>query len=45
MLERVIYNGDKQILSNFVCPVCQDLLHNPRECSKCRNAFCKKCID
>ena len=45
LLERVVYNGDPSMLSNFVCPVCQDLLCSPRECSKCRNAFCKPCID
>ncbi|CDW71136.1 traf-type zinc finger family protein [Stylonychia lemnae] len=30
---------------HYQCQVCQDLLQDPRECSKCRNVFCHKCID
>eukprot|EP00347_Sterkiella_histriomuscorum_P004373 403360704 len=30
--------------AHFSCQVCQDLLQDPRECSKCRNVFCYKCI-
>ena len=36
---------DKVTLENFTCPICQDLIQDLHECSQCRNAFCKSCID
>ena len=45
LIERVAFDGDQDLVNNFVCSVCQDLLKDPKECSKCRNVFCRECID
>ncbi|TNV82776.1 hypothetical protein FGO68_gene14731 [Halteria grandinella] len=42
LIERLVNSEDG---THFQCQVCQDLLQDPRECSKCRNVFCYSCID
>ena len=42
----VVENNDRdKIIESFSCPVCSDLIFDLRECSQCRNSFCKECID
>jgi hypothetical protein len=47
LLERVVVGNEqeKELVNNFLCQVCQDVLRDPRECSKCRNVFCSTCIE
>lgn len=41
-----IVAGDrKQTLETYQCPVCHDLITDLRECTRCRNAFCRVCVD
>ena len=38
-------NYYNEIKDNIICSICQGILYNPVQCSKCQNCFCKKCIE
>jgi len=35
----------QDILESFMCPICHDVVRNPKECSQCNELFCGFCID
>ena len=36
--------NDINIINEFKCPICLDIVYKPEICSKCGNLFCKKCF-
>jgi len=35
----------ERIKKTAICSICQGLIYQPKQCSKCENCFCKHCID
>lgn len=29
----------------FTCPLCNNVVNSPKECSKCQSLFCSSCLD
>ena len=44
--EEFIVKNDiyKTLKDDLYCPVCEELMVIPMECSKCQNNYCEKCI-
>ena len=38
-------NEDKKFDEHFICGICQNVIIDAEECSKCQNCFCQKCIN
>ena len=38
-----IDTNDINIINEFKCPICLDIVYKPEICLKCGNLFCKKC--
>lgn len=35
----------KALKESVICPLCQELMIVPMECSECQNLYCEKCIE
>lgn len=43
--EDLICEESRNLLSEFTCVICTNIVVNPEVCKTCQNLFCKKCIN
>ena len=45
-VENIVQDGVYQALKeSVICPLCEDLMIIPVECSNCQNLYCEPCIE
>lgn len=42
--ERVVFPITSFSIDDFFCKICFDFVAKPKNCAKCKNPFCKKCL-